>query len=147
VPRVSGAQASLRIAHTTQLGSWVRDLSWHPDGRRIAVACAEGQVLAGAADGANAEPVHEHAGGVLAVTYSPDGVLASGGQDGRLVIAGTERQLGSGWVEHLAWRPDGARLAETHRRQVSFWTADGQLANTARELPPPSPASPGTHAA
>ncbi|HEY4277029.1 MAG TPA: hypothetical protein VGM91_02355 [Conexibacter sp.] len=136
MPRVSGARADLHLARTWQLGDWIRQLDWSPDGTRVAAACADGQVVVAPATaaGGDAEVVHEHTGGALAVAFSAAGTLASGGEDGRLVIAGDDRDLG-GWVEHVAWRPDGELLAAAHRRDVSFWTPHGNLQATAPSAP------------
>jgi WD40 repeat protein len=137
MPRVSRAQATLRIADVWELGDWIRALDWGPDSDRVAAAGAGGEVAVVPVGGGPAQTVHEHAGGALAVAFSRTGRLASGGEDGRLVIAGSPHQLEGGWVEHVAWRPDGGLLAAARRREVSFWTAEGAHAATAS----PSPAT------
>jgi WD40 repeat protein len=140
VPRVSGAQASLTIARTWPLGDWVRALSWSGDGTRVAAACADGAVVVAPAHGAtgadsDASVVHEHPGGALAVAYSAGGTLASGGEDGRLVVDGRVWEEGAGWVEHVAWRGDGGLLAATRRRQVSLWSPAGVCTGAPPALP------------
>jgi len=134
VPGVSPAVAPLSIVRRRELGDWIRALAWDAAADRVVVACADGRVAAVAADG-EIDVVHTHPGGALDVAVSRDGVVASGGEDGRLVIAGAAHDLGGGWVEHVAWRPDGRLLAATHRREVSFWSADGTRAATSAPLP------------
>ncbi len=62
--------------------------------------------------------VHGHAGGVSAVTWSPDGSrLAAAGWDGRISIASASGELVGMLAGHnrhvrtVAWSPDGSRLA------------------------------------
>ena len=75
-----------------------------------------------------------HEGGVLAMAIHPSGTaFATAGQDGRVLIwAAAEGQVsqaigvGSGWVENLAWSPDGECLAASCSRQVHAYGADGE---------------------
>jgi WD40 repeat protein len=70
---------------------------------------------------------------VLAVAWRPGApVLATAGHDGtaRLLETATGRALATmpgtgGWVEHLAWSPDGRTLATASGRVLRFWHADG----------------------
>ena len=74
-----------------------------------------------------------HDGGVLAMDVQPGGALfATTGQDGRVRIwsarDGQVRQtieLGSGWVENVAWSSDGQRLAVSISRRVHVFDVDG----------------------
>ena len=74
-----------------------------------------------------------HDGGVLSVAIHPRGTaFATAGQDGRALIwSAAEGQairaieVGSGWVENVAWSPDGQRLAASCSRQVYVYDADG----------------------
>ena len=74
-----------------------------------------------------------HEGGVLAVAIHPSGTaLATAGQDSRVLIwSAAEGQvsraidIGSGWVENVAWSPDGQWLAASCSRQVRTYDADG----------------------
>ena len=74
-----------------------------------------------------------HDGGVLAVAIHPSGAaFATAGQDGRVLIWNAAEgqvsraiDVGSGWVENVAWSPDGQRLAASCSRQVYVYDADG----------------------
>ena len=74
-----------------------------------------------------------HEGGVLAVAIHPSGTaFATAGQDSRVLIwSAAEGQVsraidvGSGWVENVAWSPDGQWLAASCSRQVRAYGADG----------------------
>ncbi|MYI21992.1 MAG: PQQ-binding-like beta-propeller repeat protein, partial [Gammaproteobacteria bacterium] len=99
------------------------------------VGDAEGGVYA--FDGKSGATVWErrgvHEGGVLAVAIHPSGTaFATAGQDSRVLIwSAAEGQVsraidvGSGWVENVAWSPDGQWLAASCSRQVRAYDADG----------------------
>ena len=99
------------------------------------VGDAEGSVYA--FDGKSGATVWErrgvHEGGVLAVAIHPSGTaFATAGQDRRVLIwSAAEGQVsraidvGSGWVENVAWSPDGQWLAASCSRQVHAYGADG----------------------
>lgn len=125
---------TLRVCAGTETGSFVAQLAWAPEGDRVAFACDDGSVGMLAADG-GVEPVAGHDGGALAVAWSPRGVLASAGRDGRIVIGGIPAGPGRGWVERLAWRPDGGVLAAAQGRQVGFWSPEGAEQATTEDLP------------
>jgi WD40 repeat protein len=77
-----------------------------------------------------------HEGGVLAMAIRPDGAaFATAGQDGRVLIWNAAEgqvsevvELGSGWVENVAWSPDGQWLAASISRRVHVYGADGEEA-------------------
>jgi WD40 repeat protein len=52
-----------------------------------------------------------------------------------VLIDGTPRPIGRGWVQQIAWRPDGARLAVAHARSVHVLDAAGSQAAVSAELP------------
>ena len=74
-----------------------------------------------------------HEGGVLAMAIHPSGTrFATAGQDGRVLIWSAEEgqvsqavDIGSGWVENVAWSPEGQWLAASSSRQVRAYGADG----------------------
>ena len=74
-----------------------------------------------------------HDGGVLSMAVHPDGsAFATAGQDGRVLIWDAAEgeivrtiDVGSAWVENVAWSLDGQRLAATCSRQVRAYDMDG----------------------
>lgn len=114
---------------------YVTSLAWSPGGDVLVVGDASGALRAvEGARGTVRWKVDAHAGGVLCAEVSSQGMLATAGQDGRATLRGlaTGRELavlpsgGGAWVEHLAWRPDGAMLATAAGRSVRFWSAIGE---------------------
>ena len=108
---------------------------WTRGGDALVIGDASGGVYAfdgksGASDWAR-QGAHE--GGLLAMAIHPSGTaFATAGQDGRVLIwGGAEGQVkqtidvGSGWVENVAWSPDGQWLAASCSRQVHAYGADG----------------------
>ena len=108
---------------------------WGLRGEALVVADTAGGVYA--FDGKSGESAWArqgvHDGGVLAMAIHPDGTtFTTAGQDGRIlswdVAEGEVRQaidVGSSWVENVAWSPGGQRLAASSSRQVRAFGADG----------------------
>ena len=108
---------------------------WTRRGEALVVADAAGGVYAfDGKSGASAwarQGAHE--GGVLAMAIHPTGTaFATAGQDGRVLIwnvaegqAKKAIDVGTGWVENVAWSPDGRWLAASCSRQVRAYCADG----------------------
>src|SRR5882724_7787856 len=128
--------SDLREAWTASVGNYATALSVSRDGGLIAVGTGDGVVsVFDATSGALRFQVSAHPGGVLSLDWSPRSrVLATAGQDGcaRLYDA-CGRELAelpgtAAWVEHVAWAPDGEKLATTSGRIVCIWTASGALA-------------------
>ena len=117
------------------VGDYAISGGWSLRGEALVVGDAEGSVYAfdGESGAATWERPVVHDGGVLAVAVHPDGTaFATSGQDGRVLIwSATDGQVsraidvGSDWVENLAWSPDGKRLAVSCSRQVHVYDADG----------------------
>ena len=120
-------------------GGWIRR------GEAMVVGDAEGGVYA--FDGESGATAWErrgaHDGGVLAVAIHPGGgAFATAGQDGRVLIwdAGEGQvtraiDVGSGWVENVAWSSDGQRLAASCSRLVHVYDADGAEAWRSEDHP------------
>lgn len=99
------------------LDDYVIDLAWSPDGAALAAASASGPVsLFAADDGALRHQLPGHTDGTNCLAWQPAAervsvsLLATGGQDGAVkywdTAAGQHTataELGSAWVEHLAW--------------------------------------------
>ena len=109
---------------------------WTSDGAALIVADASGGLYS--FDGKSGEEAWSkqktHDGGVLGVAIRPDGkTFATAGQDGRVVVwesaeGEVERvlEVGKGWIDNVAWSPDGQFLAATSSRHVIVYRADGQ---------------------
>lgn len=117
------------------LGDHVISLRVAPGGDRVAAASVAGPVdILDLGDGRRQQRLAGHAVGTLSLDWSPDGSLATGGQDGhaRLWDAAAGEQTaaipgGAGWVARVAWSPDGQRLALAAGRRVRLADRDGTL--------------------
>jgi WD40 repeat protein len=133
--RVSPAnpQHALPVAWSTDVGDYATALAVSSDGTLVAVGNATGELwVFDATSGEVRYRSSAHRGPIMAAAWSPRRlVLATGGQDGttRLHDAqGAQRAElpgGAPWVEHLAWAPDGERLATAAGRVVRLWTDAG----------------------
>ncbi len=132
---VDSPSGVLRRGWSAEVGDYAIAGGWSLRGEALMVGDAAGGVYAfDGKSGATAwarRGVHE--GGVLAVAIHPSGTaFATAGQDRRVLIwSAAEGQVsraidvGSGWVENVAWSPDGQWLAASCSRQVRAYGADG----------------------
>ena len=103
-------------------------------------ALVAGDALGGvyAFDGESGDPAwarsEVHEGGLLSMAVHPGGTaFATAGQDGRALTWNAAEgeisraiDVGSGWVENVAWSPDGQRLAVSCSRRVYVYDEDGE---------------------
>ncbi|MYC71218.1 MAG: PQQ-binding-like beta-propeller repeat protein [Gemmatimonadetes bacterium] len=132
---VGSPRGALRRGWSAAVGDYAIAGGWSLRGEALMVGDAAGGVYAfDGKSGATAWERHGvHEGGVLAVAIHPSGTaFATAGQDSRVLIwSAAEGQVsraidvGSGWVENVAWSPDGQWLAASCSRQVRAYDADG----------------------
>ncbi len=120
---------------SAMVGDYAISGGWSQRGEALVVGDTEGSVYS--FNGESGDTVWErpevHDGGVLAVAVHPGGAaFATAGQDGRVLIWNAAEgqvsqaiDVGNGWVENLAWSPDGQRLVASCSRQVHAYDADG----------------------
>lgn len=115
-------------------------LAWAPNGSTLAAGLASGAVLlVNGTSGEIEARVPAHALGLNQVAWSPRGDrFATAGQDGRVGIWASDgtplatctpaaEGKRAGWIEHLAWSPDGQVLAAALGREVVLLDAEGAL--------------------
>ena len=132
---VDSPRGVLRRGWSAAVGDYAIAGGWSLRGEALMVADAAGGVYA--FDGKSGATTWErrgvHEGGVLAMAIHPSGTaFATAGQDGRVLIWGVAEgqvqqtiDIGGGWVENVAWSPDGQWLAASCSRQVHAYDADG----------------------
>ena len=125
----------LRPGWSASVGDYAIAGGWTLNGEALVVGDVAGGVYGfDGKSGASAWARREaHDGGLLAMAVHPSGTaFATAGQDGRVLIWGVAEgqvaqaiDVGGGWVENLAWSPDGQWLAASCSRQVRAYAADG----------------------
>ena len=135
----------LRAGWSAEVDDYAIAGGWTRRGEKLVVADASGGVYAfEGKSGRNAWAGHgAHDGGVLAMAIHPGGTsFATAGQDGRALVWGVAEgrakqaiDVGSGWVENVAWSPDGRWLAASCSRQVHVYGADGREAWRSEDHP------------
>ena len=132
---VGNSKGALRRGWSAAVGDYAIAGGWTLRGEALVVGDAAGGVYAfDGKSGASAWARQgAHDGGVLAMTIHPSGTaFATAGQDGRVLIWGVAEgqvkqaiDIGSSWVENVAWSPDGQWLAVSCSRQVRVYGVDG----------------------
>ncbi|MDB4964614.1 MAG: hypothetical protein JWN44_303 [Myxococcales bacterium] len=109
-------------------------IEWSPDGETVAVATLGGALLLiDGRSGRESLRLPGHAGGTLALAYSPDGQwLASGGSDGRVRAhsrdgAVADVAAGGHAVGCIAWAPEGDCVATAAGATVRVWSRELEL--------------------
>ena len=135
----------LRAGWSAEVDDYAIAGGWTRRGEKLVVADAAGGVYAfEGKSGRNAWAGHgAHDGGVLAMAIHPGGTsFATAGQDGRALVWGVAEgrakqaiDVGTGWVENVAWSPDGRWLAASCSRQVHVYGADGREAWRSEDHP------------
>ena len=130
-----GPRGVLRPGWAAEVGDYAIAGGWTARGEALVVGDTAGGVYA--FDGKSGATIwaqrEVHQGGVLAVAMHPRRhAFATAGQDGRVLVwSAAEGQVsqaievGSDWVENVAWSPDGQWLAASCSRQVCTYDADG----------------------
>jgi WD40 repeat protein len=125
----------LRSGWSAAVGDYAISGGWANQGESLIVADALGGLYAfhgkSGADVWMREQTHE--GGTLAMAVHPSGkTLTTAGQDGRALIWNANDgdvehvlDVGTDWVENVAWSPDGQWLAVSCSRQIFVYGADG----------------------
>lgn len=121
------------------LEDYVIDLAWAADGRCVMAASADGPISVFEVAGGTVVHVlpGDEEGTNTIAAHPTQALLASGGQDGTVrfwdPVAGqaiASVPLSAGWVDHLAWSPDGRTLAAAAGRTLVFFNADGTRRHT-----------------
>lgn len=118
-----------------QLADHARQISWSPDSRWLAAALGSGEmVIIDAAQAAIISRWRAHKQAALTVAWSPRSpIVASSGEDGWLrwwnPIDGSliRESREKGWIEQLAWQPQGELLAGAAGRVVKVWNPEGEI--------------------
>jgi WD40 repeat protein len=126
----------LRSGWTSVVGDYAIAGGWACHGSLLVVCDAAGGVYGFEGNSGTIRWQHPdiHDLGVLDMAVHPDGALfATAGQDGRVLIWDANEgrvlrtvELGTGWVENLAWSSDGRWLAASISRRVHVFDIDGQ---------------------
>ena len=142
VDRTTGV---LRPGWSAEVDDYAIAGGWTRRGEKLVVADAAGAVYAfEGKSGRKAWTAHgSHDGGALAMAIHPSGTsFATAGQDGQVLVWGVAEgrpkqaiDLGHGWVENVAWSPDGRWLAASCSRQVRVYGADGEEAWRSHDHP------------
>ena len=125
----------LRRNWSAAVGDYAIAGGWTLRGEALVVGDAAGGVYA--FDGKSGATIWTqrgvHEGGLLAMAIHPNRpAFATAGQDGRVLVWSAAEgrvslalEVGNGWVENVAWSPDGKWLAASCSRQVHTYGADG----------------------
>ena len=130
-----GAHGALKTGWSATTGDYAIAGAWGHRGSVLVVADVSGGVFGfeSTSGAVRWQRVASHEGNLLAMAMHPSGkTIATSGQDGKVVVCSVDDgrvlrviELGNGWVEHVAWSPDGQLLAASKSRQVYVYDLDG----------------------
>jgi len=129
-------QTELPEVWSFDAGDHAVDLALDPGGEVAVAALGSGEVVAlDVRTGGQLWRQGDHGGGAPALSVGAKGRLAVGGYDGKVHLYDARGgglvcslPVGKGWVEHVAWSPDGTRLAASAGRAVRVFSATGEPA-------------------
>ena len=123
--------ATLQESWYVQLGDYIIDLEWSPEGDRIAAVTVDGSVFLITDHGESSSFVRVgmHEAGANSVSWRRDSEeFATGGQDGRAIVwdgvSGNERaslDAGDSWVAKTTYNPKSNVLATAAGRHLKLW--------------------------
>lgn len=137
LPRLapSPVLASPLLRWTAEVGHDVRTVAWLPDHSAVLVLTGAGHLVRlGAADGRPTWREAECGGGILCCSVCPTApIVATGHLDGYLRLRNahtgkimSQQHLGTAWVEHVCWSPNGRWLAAAGGRALHLLDAVGR---------------------
>lgn len=135
----------LRNGWNATVGDYAIAGGWACKGNSLVVGDSAGGVFSFAAKSGAVlwKRLENHVGGLLAMDISPNGLLiATAGQDGCVLIWNAQDgqilqkiELGQGWVDNIAWSPDGTRLAASISGYVHVYDVNGKEAWRSQKQP------------
>lgn len=134
MPGVKAPRVRLEDVAAVSLPDVPRVLRFAGAGEVLLVGCADGTLLALDVATGKARWTFRHDDAVVALVEGPDGLLATGSQDGtaallRLDGARVQHLRGfKGWVSHVAFARDGRTLGVAAGRTLHGFGVDGALA-------------------
>lgn len=136
---LSGDESQLRELWSLDVGDYVLDLAWSPQGDQLALVTVDGQVflIHHADERGQLRPLGKHLGGASSVAWRCDSrEVATAGHDGKIKLWDPESglqirelQAGTQWATKVTYRPGDSLLASAAGRVIRLWDSDGRLAH------------------
>jgi WD40 repeat protein len=131
-------KGALRNGWKAMVGDYAIACGWACNGALLVVIDAAGGVYGfeGTSGRLRWEHPEIHDGGALAMAVHPaENLVTTTGQDGHVLIWDAEKgqvceriEVGSGWVENVAWSDDGNHVAVSISRRVHVYDLEGREA-------------------